>query len=119
MLTDEVKQVIVIRSDIQMGKGKAVAQGCHAAIRAFIEADKKSARTVSEWQMQGEKKIVAKAPLSEMEAIFIAAKKAGLPCALIKDAGLTQLEPGTTTALAIGPAKTSDIDPLTKHLKLL
>ena len=42
-----------------------------------------------------------------------------LPCALIKDAGRTQIEPGTITALGIGPALESDIDKYTKDLKLL
>ncbi|MEM0438167.1 MAG: peptidyl-tRNA hydrolase Pth2 [Candidatus Micrarchaeia archaeon] len=115
---EEVKQAIIIRSDIQMGKGKAVAQGAHAAIRAYESARKKFPRTVSDWELQGEKKIVLKASLAEMEQIYSLAKKS-LPCALIRDAGLTQLEPGTITALAIGPAKAPDIDALTKHLKLL
>ena len=47
------------------------------------------------------------------------AKKAKLPCAIIKDAGHTQLEPGTITALAIGPAEEDVIDKITKNLKLL
>ncbi|MEM3364164.1 MAG: peptidyl-tRNA hydrolase Pth2 [Candidatus Micrarchaeia archaeon] len=118
-MLDEIKQVIIIRSDLQMGKGKAVAQACHAAVRAFEDAARSTPRTVSDWKLQGEKKIAVKASLAEMQSIFTLARKAGLPCALIQDAGLTQLEPGTITALAIGPAKSSDIDPLTKHLKLL
>ncbi|MCX8199883.1 MAG: peptidyl-tRNA hydrolase Pth2 [Candidatus Micrarchaeota archaeon] len=118
-MLDEIKQVIIVRSDLQMGKGKAVAQACHAAIRAFEAACELTPRIVSGWKMQGEKKIVVKAPLAEMQGIFSRAKRAGLPCALIQDAGLTQLEPGTVTAMAIGPAKSSEVDALTKHLKLL
>ncbi len=118
-MMEEIKQVIIIRSDLEMSKGKAVAQGAHSAIRAFEIAQESTPRVVSDWQMQGEKKIAVKAPLTEMQSIFSKAKKARLPCALIQDAGLTQLEPGTITALAIGPAKSADIDALTKHLKLL
>ncbi len=114
----EVKQVIIIRSDIQMGKGKMVAQGSHAAVRAYAEAKKRTPHIVSEWEMGGEKKVVVKAMLEEMERIYALAHRT-LPCVMIRDAGLTQLEPGTITAMAIGPAKSSDIDPLTKHLKLL
>lgn len=118
-MMDEIKQVIIICSGLHMGRGKAVAQGCHAAIRAFVQAQENTPRIVSDWQVQGEKKIAVKATLAEMQSIFSKAKKMGLPCALIQDAGLTQLEPGTITALAIGPAKSADIDLLTKHLRLL
>ncbi|MCX8205742.1 MAG: peptidyl-tRNA hydrolase Pth2 [Candidatus Micrarchaeota archaeon] len=115
---EEVKQAIIIRSDIRMGKGKAVAQGAHAAVHSYEMAKKKFPRLVSDWEMQGEKKVALKASLAEIEQIYSLAKKS-LPCALIRDAGLTQLEPGTITALAIGPAKASDIDAITGHLKLL
>ena len=41
------------------------------------------------------------------------------PCSIIQDAGLTQLEPGTITVVAIGPGRTDDIDKITGNLKLL
>ncbi len=115
---DEIEQVIIVRCDLNMGKGKAVAQGCHAAVRAYEMAKQETPRIVSDWKMQGEKKIVLKADLEAIMRIYENARNE-LPCALIRDAGLTQLEPGTVTALGIGPARRSDIHPLTGSLKLL
>jgi PTH2 family peptidyl-tRNA hydrolase len=115
----EIKQVIIIRNDIDMGKGKAVAQGAHASIHSYDMAREDVPRLVSDWKMMGEKKICLKCNLEEMLRVYNEAKKAKLPCAIIRDAGHTQLEPGTITAMAIGPAEESLIDKITKHLKLL
>jgi peptidyl-tRNA hydrolase, PTH2 family len=115
----EIKQVIIIRNDIEMGKGKAVAQGAHAAIQSYDRAREDVPRLVSDWKMMGEKKICLKCNLEEMLRVYNEAKKAKLPCAIIKDAGHTQLEPGTITAMAIGPIEESLVDKITKNLKLL
>ena len=114
----EVKQVIIIRNDLDMGKGKAVAQGAHAAIQSYDRAREDVPRLVSDWKMMGEKKICLKCNLQEILRVYEQAKKAKLPCSIIKDAGHTQLEPGTITAVAIGPAEEDVIDKITKHLKL-
>ncbi len=115
----EVKQVIIIRNDLNMGKGKAVAQGAHAAIQSYDKAKEIVPRLVSDWKMMGEKKICLKCNLEEMLRVYNEAKKAKLPCAIIRDAGHTQLEPGTITAMAIGPAEEDQINKITKNLKLL
>lgn len=115
----EIKQVIVIRSDVQMGKGKAVAQGAHAAIQSYEKAKESVPRLVSDWRMRGEKKVCLKGNLDELLRVYNEAKRAKLPCSIIKDAGHTQLEPGTITAVAIGPAEEELIDKITKNLKLL
>ena len=47
------------------------------------------------------------------------ARKANIPFAIINDAGLTQLPPGTTTVLGIGPSREELIDKITEHLPLL
>ena len=48
------------------------------------------------------------------------AKLAGLPCSLIRDAGLTEFAGvPTLTAVAVGPAELSKVDAITSHLKLL
>jgi PTH2 family peptidyl-tRNA hydrolase len=116
----ELKQVIIIRSDIDMGKGKTVAQGAHASLMSYLETVKSNKGIAASWLESGEKKIVLKIENGEkMQRLAEAFKYKGIPCALVSDAGLTQLPRGTFTALGIGPWKGEDIDLLTGALKLL
>ncbi len=111
------KQAIILRADLQMGKGKLVAQGAHACIDAY---DKASEDGVSKWKREGMAKIALKVQSEqELLAIFNEAKKLKLPASLIRDAGRTQIEPGTITAVAIGPSDEREIDKITGKLKLL
>lgn len=111
------KQAIIIRTDLDMGKGKIAAQASHACLQSFKAA---SARDVEEWEFDGSKKVVLKVGSEkDLVELFMQAKKKRLPCALIKDAGHTQITPGTVTALAIGPCEEKDVDALTGTLKLL
>ena len=72
------------------------------------------------WIRQGEKKIVLKIENEElMKRLYEAFKYKQIPCALVTDAGFTELPPGTTTALGVGPWKGEEIDVFTKTLKLL
>lgn len=111
-----LKQAIILRKDLKMGFGKAVAQACHASLEAYRTTgwiDKRK------WIKEGAKKIVLKVNSEEeLIELYHKAVKMGLPAALIKDAGLTQLPPGTITALAIGPAEEEKIDKITGKLKL-
>ena len=112
-----MKQVIVIRKDLKMGLGKTIAQACHASLGAVKKVEKS---ILEKWEEEGAKKVVVKvSSLEELLELYEKAKKSKLPCFLVKDAGLTQLEPGTVTALAIGPAEDEKIDEITGHLKLL
>lgn len=111
------KQVIVIRNDLKMGKGKAIAHACHASLDAALKADEK---ILKDWQKEGAKKIVVKVnSLKELQEVEKKAKKEKILNVLIKDAGLTQLKKGTATVLALGPAKEKIIDKVTGKLKLL
>lgn len=116
----EIKQAIIVRSDIVMGKGKTAAQVAHASLMSYFKVEKADKDMAREWIDTGEKKIVLK--VSDEEALvklFKAFEFKKIPCALVSDAGLTQLPPGTKTALGIGPWKAPDIDLFTKGLKLL
>jgi PTH2 family peptidyl-tRNA hydrolase len=111
-----LKQVILIRKDIKMGLGKAIAQACHASLASAFKCKRE---TVEEWMEEGGKKVVLKANLKEILEAEKKARKAKIPSFLVIDAGLTQLEPGTVTALGIGPDEEKKIDKITGKLKLL
>jgi PTH2 family peptidyl-tRNA hydrolase len=115
----ELKQVFLVRSDLRMGKGKAAAQCCHAAIEAYERAKEEWPEWVKAWKMQNQAKVVLRVS-SEKELIsFYNMLKGKFPSALVRDAGRTQLEPNTATCLAAGPAPADKLDNITGKLKLL
>ncbi|HLI46851.1 MAG TPA: peptidyl-tRNA hydrolase Pth2 [Geobacterales bacterium] len=115
-----MKQAIVVRTDIKMGKGKLAAQVAHASLAAFLESMEKNRAKVEAWLSEGQKKIVLKAEsLEKLMDLYKKAKEKGLVAVLIEDKGLTQLEPGTITCIAIGPDEDRSIDEITSKLKLL
>lgn len=115
--------VLVVRSDIAMGKGKVGAQCAHAALECCYQAlnSKKAKKEMFQsWLQIGQPKIVVRIP-NEEELLALAdkAKHAGLITAVIRDAGRTQLKQGTITVLGIGPGSSEVIDSLTWKLRLL
>ena len=111
------KQVIILRTDIKMSTGKKCVQCSHACLGAYKKADKE---VIKKWESEGQKKVVLKVN-SEKELLefFNRIKKEKIPCFLVEDAGLTELEPGTITALGIGPEEEKKLDKITGKLKLL
>ena len=117
---DEFKQVILIRTDLKMSTGKKCAQACHASVSASDLARIKTKNIWKKWKQLGQKKVVLKIhSMEDMKVIFTRVIKQQIPCFLVKDAGLTQLEPGTITALGIGPVLSTEIDKITGDLQLL
>lgn len=114
-----MKQVIILRKDLNMRKGKMVAQGAHASVIAAIEAQ--GSEEFDEWMNGGMTKIcVGVDSEAELLDIYAQAQHARLTSALIQDAGHTEFGGVPThTAVAIGPASVDQIDKLTGHLKLL
>lgn len=111
-----MKQVIVARADLGMGEGKLAAQVAHASLQAYEEAD---ARDRREWKGGGQKKVVLQASgESELFELAERARLEGVPHAIVRDAGHTELEPGTVTTLAVGPAPDDHVDTVTGHLSL-
>ncbi len=114
-----LKQAIVIRSDLQLGKGKLAAQASHASLSSYQKVKKADSETADEWENEGQKKIVLKVGSEEELLALYERVKKEIPCALIRDAGHTQVEPGTITCFGAGPAEESLINKYTKELKLL
>lgn len=115
-----LKQAIVVRTDLKMGKGKCAAQVAHASLSAYLDALQTDRNLAEDWVAEGMKKIVLKVKSEEeLFQYFQQAKDAGLPTALIRDAGLTQVDSGSPTCFGIGPASAVEIDKIIGKLKLL
>lgn len=118
--SEAIKQVIIVRTDLKMGKGKSIAQGCHASVNATLKAISMKKPWFDKWEREGAKKVVCKVQSEkELNELFQFAREMELPSAIINDAGHTQLPPGTTTAVAIGPGPEKKVDAITGELKLL
>ncbi len=131
----EVKQVIVVRKDLKMRKGKTVAQGAHASLGSLLQFfDKKEEPGKVEYSVQFDKGSVLDFWLNgiftkicvsvdseeELDKIKDQCDAAGIPCALITDCGKTEFKGvPTKTCLGIGPWYSEDIDKITGKLELL
>jgi PTH2 family peptidyl-tRNA hydrolase len=138
-----IKQVICYRRDLKMRKGKIAAQCAHASLAVFLRGRVDVERVavqnaetgtenwgelpadqtlvipmtpeMTEWATRRSKKVVLS--VDDEEALMTVARlarEAGLPCALIRDAGLTEFGGVPTyTAVAVGPALSARIDEIT------
>jgi PTH2 family peptidyl-tRNA hydrolase len=116
----DFKQVIVVRQDLKMGKGKLAVQVAHAAVSSAETTRKYKSEWFDSWIRANQAKICVKVEGErELRLLKDRLDETGIPNSLIQDAGLTQLEPGTTTCLGIGPTPSSLADRFTGDLKLL
>lgn len=129
---DVIKQVLVIRKDLKMRRGKEIAQGSHASMGTIFDTAEIEIRdgkaylvvplpenTKSWFEDKFTKICLCCESEAELLELHSKAQKAGLICSLILDAGLTEFGgKATYTALGIGPDLTSKINPITGHLKL-
>jgi len=103
-----------------MGRGKIAAQSSHASLTAYKKVSSAYPEIAGAWETEGQMKVVLKVDSErELLELFQRAKDAGIPAALIRDAGHTQLEPGTITCIAAGPFDEDELDRVFGHLKLL
>ena len=103
-----------------MSDGKLAVQVAHAAVSCALAARSRKPKWFDEWYREGQRKVVLRVPAHEdLKALEAKAARAGLPRTLIADAGLTELPPGTTTCLGIGPAPENELDPITGSLPLV
>jgi len=117
------KQALILRKDLKMGAGKAAVQAAHASVEAvLLIVESRNAiwkKWLEEWRSTGAKKIALRVDsLRELVDRYNSARILGVPSSFIRDAGLTQLEPGTPTAVAVGPAPAYMVDRVTGDLKL-
>lgn len=115
----EVKQVIAVRTDLGMGRGKIAAQVGHACVMGAERAREAHPDWYGEWRALQKKVVVRVDGLAGIGEVRRGAAELGLPWAEVSDAGLTQLEPGTTTCISVGPAPADAVDRVTGGLKLL
>jgi PTH2 family peptidyl-tRNA hydrolase len=116
----EFKQVMVVRRDLGMGTGKIAAQVAHAAVMGVEKTKEHKREWFDAWFEGGQAKVVLK--VQSMEKLMEVRKRAEnlkLPVVQVQDSGLTQIPPGTSTCIGIGPAPADLIDKVTNDLKLL
>ena len=112
-----MKQVMVVRTELKMRKGKIAAQCCHGSLGAYKRSDKDK---IKKWENEAYGKVVCKVQtLEELLALKKHADEKGLTNYLVIDAGRTQIPTSSVTVLAIGPDEDEIIDEVTGHLKLL
>lgn len=115
----EYKLVVAVREDLEMSKGKMAVQVAHASVISALNCKSKNSKWFRNWYEEGQKKVVVKAGDVEMLMdLQNNAERLDIATALIDDAGLTELPPGTTTCLGMGPAPNSVMDQVTGNLKL-
>ncbi|WP_305556004.1 aminoacyl-tRNA hydrolase [Methanobrevibacter sp. V74] len=112
-----MKQVLIVRTDLKMGKGKIAAQCCHGAIGAYKKSSKDKIR---KWENDAYGKVVLKVKtLDELTELKKLADKKGIANYLVVDAGRTQIPTSSVTVLSLGPDEDEIIDEVTGDLKLL
>lgn len=125
--TKAIKQVLVFRTDIQMNKGKMIAQGAHASNKVCLKtnaAGEHDNEYMCWWKWNdGSRKIALQVPtLAELEELEKKAAEAGLTVYSVIDsakAGLEIKDVPVKTCIAIGPNFEEDIDKITGHLKTI
>lgn len=128
-----IKQVIVIRKDLKMRRGKEIAQGAHASMMFLSKLVQEHLRksilvpseiclsdAQAEWINGRFTKVCLQVPdEASLDSIAFFASKAGLDCHVVTDSGLTEFNGvETKTCLAIGPDEAEKIDAVTGKLSL-
>ena len=128
-MTRSAKQVIVMRKDLGMRKGKMIAQGAHASLKVLVDAGAVDGETfaialtepMAAWLTGRFTKVcVGVDSEAALDAVVAAARATKIPCAVIVDAGVTEFHGvPTKTCCAVGPAWVEDVDAITGELGLL
>lgn len=130
-----IKQIIAIREDLEMSRGKIASQAAHASMKSLVDAmEKRNDMNTIEWSLnlnsdlelkewlEGSftKIVVAVKDEREMDKLYNKCKEAGLRVSMIIDNGTTEFDgQKTKTCVAIGPHEADKLDPFTKRYRLL
>jgi len=124
------KQVIVMRKDLGMRKGKMIAQGAHASLKVLTDRRLTSDEhtytialtpAMAAWLTGRFTKVCVSVDSEEaLVAVVERARAANVPVAMIVDAGKTEFHGvPTKTCCAVGPAWADEVDAITGELPLL
>lgn len=124
------KQVLVVRSDLKMPKGKIASQCAHASGKVFFDCgniDQNDTLSINltagmkAWLTGSFTKVVCKVDSEqELLELYEKVKSTNVPCSLICDSGRTIFNGVPTyTVVAIGPDFNDAVDVFTSHLPLL
>ncbi|WVQ74345.1 peptidyl-tRNA hydrolase [Cryptococcus sp. DSM 104548] len=117
---EEMKLVLVVNDELKMTKGKIAAQAGHATLACAMTLKEANPKLFKAWQMQGQPKIALRtANTEELEILAAQARSINLCARTIRDAGRTQVAPGSKTIVGIGPGPAKLINTITGKLKLL
>ncbi|MCJ1381549.1 hypothetical protein MMC17_004660 [Xylographa soralifera] len=120
--TEECKLVLVVRTDLGMGKGKIAAQCSHATLACYRHflAHAPASPLLKRWQALGQAKVALQCR-GEEELLTLQAQalSLGLCARVVHDAGRTQIASGSATVVGIGPGPRGVVDRVTGGLKLL
>ena len=117
---EEVEMVLVVNTELGMGKGKVAAQCGHAAVACFKAALVEEPQLVATWERTGQTKVVVRGGGEEsLLAVSKAGRQAGMVVAEVRDAGRSQVKAGSLTVIGLGPANNLLIDKVAGKLKLL
>lgn len=112
-----MKQIVIVRQDLKLPKGKLVTQTGHAFVDAVLNS---KADVVQKWKKEGMMKVALK--VENEEELFKYKKLAdelGVVNRIITDEGRTTIRAGTVTCLGLGPDDEEKMNKITGNLKLL
>ncbi|CAD6581336.1 MAG: hypothetical protein ASARMPREDX12_000429 [Alectoria sarmentosa] len=120
---EECKLVLVVRTDLGMGKGKIAAQCAHATLACYKQlllASTSPSSLLRRWEATGQAKIAVQVASEEaLERLRAQAVGLGLCAQVVRDAGRTQVASGSATVLGVGPGPRGVVDGVTGGLRLL
>ena len=119
-----MKQIFVVRKDLNMRKGKIGAQTAHASndiiFQMINDGNIFENNYFIRWKENYMKKITLGVDtLDELMNIYNEAKTKIKYVSLIEDLGFTEFKDPTITCIGIGPDDETLIDTITKNLKCL